>query len=148
MYLYRHSQRHRAASSVCPASIRVVTPQNVCLSAGCVVVTFAAPLIADNFPGVTAVCCPASGSCFPVGATTVTCTATDASGNTASCQFTVTTFDLCVQHDSNPNTVLVFNSITGDYCFCCNGTTFTGKGTVTSQGCILQRSNTIRRDAG
>ena len=35
----------------------------------------------------------ASGSTFPVGMTTVTNTATDASGNTSSCTFTVTVTD-------------------------------------------------------
>jgi hypothetical protein len=44
----------------------------------------------DNCPGVTFVCSAASGSTFPIGTTTVTCTATDTSGNTASCSFTVT----------------------------------------------------------
>ena len=41
----------------------------------------------------TVVCSPASGSFFPVGTTTVTCTATDGSGNMASCSFTVTVND-------------------------------------------------------
>lgn len=36
------------------------------------------------------VCEPASGSQFPIGDTVVTCTATDAAGNSASDQFTVT----------------------------------------------------------
>jgi hypothetical protein len=36
---------------------------------------------------------PASGSFFPVGTTTVTATATDAVGHTASCTFTVTVVD-------------------------------------------------------
>ena len=36
---------------------------------------------------------PPSGSTFPVGTTTVTNTATDASGNTTSCSFTVTVTD-------------------------------------------------------
>ncbi|HRI28793.1 MAG TPA: HYR domain-containing protein, partial [Chitinophagales bacterium] len=36
---------------------------------------------------------PASGSVFAVGTTTVTATATDASGNTATCNFTVTVND-------------------------------------------------------
>jgi len=36
---------------------------------------------------------PPSGSVFPVGVTTVTSTATDASGNTATCSFTVTIID-------------------------------------------------------
>src|SRR6185295_2025074 len=36
------------------------------------------------------ICVPPSGSPFPVGATPVQCTARDASGNSASCSFTVT----------------------------------------------------------
>jgi ELWxxDGT repeat protein len=35
-------------------------------------------------------CAPASGSIFPIGATTATCTASDISGNSASASFTVT----------------------------------------------------------
>jgi hypothetical protein len=42
-----------------------------------------------------------------------------------------------MQDDSNPNTVLLLNSNTGDYRFCCNGTTYTGRGKVTRQGCII-----------
>ncbi|HEX5822923.1 MAG TPA: HYR domain-containing protein, partial [Candidatus Limnocylindrales bacterium] len=42
----------------------------------------------DPSPGV--VCAPASGSTIPVGTTTVTCTATDASGNPRSASFHVT----------------------------------------------------------
>jgi hypothetical protein len=34
-------------------------------------------------------CAPASGSTFPIGTTTVTCTATDSSGNSASASFTI-----------------------------------------------------------
>ena len=37
----------------------------------------------------TVSCIPASGSAFPLGITTVTCTATDQAGNTGSAQFTV-----------------------------------------------------------
>jgi HYR domain len=39
---------------------------------------------------ITPQCSPASGSLFPVGDTTVTCTATDAAGNTATGSFVVT----------------------------------------------------------
>jgi hypothetical protein len=39
---------------------------------------------------LTPACTPASGSSFPVGTTTVTCTATDAAGNSGSASFTVT----------------------------------------------------------
>jgi hypothetical protein len=44
----------------------------------------------DNAPGVGLVCAPPSGSVFPVGPTLVTCTATDAAGNTANKAFLVT----------------------------------------------------------
>jgi hypothetical protein len=40
-------------------------------------------------PSPTAVCLPASGSTFPVGTTTVTCTASDASGNHSTTSFDV-----------------------------------------------------------
>jgi hypothetical protein len=43
----------------------------------------------DNCGWATVVCVPGSGSTLPVGRTTVTCTATDASGNTNSSTFTV-----------------------------------------------------------
>ena len=111
----------------CPANITVKAAQ-----AGdpCVVVNFPTPVATDNCPDPTVVCTPPSGTCFPLGTTTVTCTATDGSGNTASCTFKVNAFDLCLQDDSNPNTVLLINSVTGDYIFCCSGMTFTGKGTI------------------
>jgi len=44
----------------------------------------------DNCPGFVLSYSPPSGSTFPLGTTTVTATNTDLSGNTASCQFTVT----------------------------------------------------------
>jgi hypothetical protein len=44
--------------------------------------------IVDTNP--TLVCVPESGSVFPVGTTTVVCTATDDAGNSASCSFTIT----------------------------------------------------------
>jgi len=53
------------------------------------VVTFT-PSADDNVGVDTLECTPASGSTFPLGETTVTCTATDAAGNQASDDFTVT----------------------------------------------------------
>ncbi len=41
----------------------------------------------------TLVCTPASGSFFPIGATTVTCTATDTAGNTTTTSFGITVAD-------------------------------------------------------
>jgi len=41
----------------------------------------------------TVVCVPPSGSTFPVGTTTVTCTATDSANQTSQCSFDVTVLD-------------------------------------------------------
>ncbi|MFN8346837.1 MAG: HYR domain-containing protein [Spirosomataceae bacterium] len=67
----------------CPANITVCEGE---------IVTFATPTINDNCPGPTVMQTAGlpSGSVFPVGITTNAFTATDASGNTASCSFTVT----------------------------------------------------------
>ena len=60
-------------------------------SAAGVAVTYTAPLSHDAVDGdVAATCTPASGSTFTVGATTVTCTRTDAHLNTGSSSFLVT----------------------------------------------------------
>jgi hypothetical protein len=55
-------------------------------------VNFDPPIASDNCPGVTVVCDPPSGSTFPIGTTTVTCTAEDASADSpdAACTFDVT----------------------------------------------------------
>jgi hypothetical protein len=50
--------------------------------------------VTDNCSGATFACAPPSGSVFPVGTTTVTCTATDVGGATAECTFTVTVNDV------------------------------------------------------
>jgi len=71
----------------CPSNI--TTDENP-PGSGSATVTYATPSSSDNCPGQTVNCVPASGSSFSVGTTTVTCTAMDTSGNTASCQFTVT----------------------------------------------------------
>jgi hypothetical protein len=46
---------------------------------------------------VPVTCAPASGSIFPLGTTTVACTATDAAGNMASASFRVTVVDTIPQ---------------------------------------------------
>ncbi len=73
----------------CPANVSTGNTPGTCSA----VVNYSAPVAADNCPGVTVVCVPASGSTFPMGASTVNCTATDAAGNTAACAFTVTVTD-------------------------------------------------------
>lgn len=58
------------------------------------VVTYPLPAVTDDDdPNPSVVCSPASGSLFPAGVTTVTCTATDASGNATTATFTVTVRD-------------------------------------------------------
>jgi X-Pro dipeptidyl-peptidase len=53
-------------------------------------VSFTVTATDNEDPAPTVSCSPASGSAFPVGKTTVTCTATDASNNVSSGTFTVT----------------------------------------------------------
>lgn len=53
-------------------------------------VTYAAPQVSAGAPPVNVTCSPASGTPFPIGETTVACTAADALGRQASCLFTVT----------------------------------------------------------
>jgi hypothetical protein len=70
-------------------------PVNITLEPTCpsgAKATYTAPVGADNCAGATTVRTAglASGSVFPIGTTTVTHRVTDASGNSASCSFTVT----------------------------------------------------------
>jgi hypothetical protein len=123
-------------SITCPANVTALTAR-ACPAPTTNVVNYPAPTVTDNCPGVTVSCVPPAGSTFPLGTTTVTCTATDTSGNTATCSFTVTLFNACVQDDANPSRVLLWNTQTGDYRFCCNGSVFTGRGTVVTQGCTF-----------
>jgi HYR domain len=76
----------------CPANINFTTPG---ANDPCGVVTYATPGGSDNCAIQSVVCSPASGGCFPVGMTTVTCTATDTSGNHGSCSFKVTVSNPC-----------------------------------------------------
>ena len=59
--------------------------------------TFAATATDAIDPAPTVQCDPASGTVFPIGTTTVTCTATDASGNAATDTFTVHVKDAAEQ---------------------------------------------------
>jgi D-alanyl-D-alanine carboxypeptidase len=56
-------------------------------------VSFVATATDDLDGAITPVCQPASGATFPLSTTTVTCTATDAAGNSGSASFTVTVSD-------------------------------------------------------
>ena len=72
-------------SVTCPGDLTVPAT-----STGSTVVNYSLPAVTDNCPGAAFVCVPAAGANFPVGTTTVTCTATDAGGATAQCSFRVT----------------------------------------------------------
>ena len=74
----------------CPADITVNNDAGTCSA----IVTFPMPLVLDNC-GATATQTGglSSGSDFPVGVNTVEFTATDGSGNTAVCSFTITVVD-------------------------------------------------------
>jgi X-Pro dipeptidyl-peptidase len=81
-----------AAETVAPVLAGV--PDDIAVettSADGLAVSFPTPTATDNEdPSPAVTCAPASGSLFPVGTTTVTCTARDAHGNTSSDTFDVT----------------------------------------------------------
>ena len=117
-------------SITCPPDQTVAAAAS-CPIASSAVVTFPQPTAVGTCGPV--MCSPASGTIFPVGTTTVTCSAMGAQN----CSFTVTVFSGCLQDDSNPANVVLFNAATGEYRFCCNGTVLTGVGTVIVKGCVV-----------
>jgi hypothetical protein len=69
-------------------------------------VTYSGATAADDVDGsLTPLCSPASGATFPLGATTVTCSATDSAGNTGSNSFTVTVQDTTAPALSLPSSI-------------------------------------------
>jgi uncharacterized delta-60 repeat protein/uncharacterized repeat protein (TIGR01451 family) len=102
-------------SITCPGNLTAIADNG-----GTAVVTYADPLVSDNCSGANFSCSPPSGSTLPVGATAVTCVATDSGGATASCSFVISVvqalLDNCIQDDVTGD-VLRFSSRTGDYEF-------------------------------
>jgi hypothetical protein len=73
----------------CPANVTVE-----CTAPTGTPASFSPPAVSDTCsPVVTAACVPPSGSTFPLGTSTDTCTADDTHGNTNSCTFQVTVQD-------------------------------------------------------
>ena len=102
----------------CPSNITQNTDGGLCSA----VVTFSVTGT-DNCGVSAVVSSPGSGSTFAVGTTTVTGTATDLSGNTSSCSFTVTVADnefpvavcqaVTVELDNSGNSVIQASDIDG-----------------------------------
>jgi HYR domain len=77
------------------------------------VVTFAASATDPEDGPLTPVCTPASGATFPLGDTTVTCTATDSKGQTKSATFKVTVRDTTAPVLTLPAPITVDADATG-----------------------------------
>jgi dipeptidyl aminopeptidase/acylaminoacyl peptidase len=122
---------------VAPAAVNVAAPFQ-CPYANSTQVNFANPVASDDCPGVTVSCNPPSGSTFPVGTTVVNCMATDASGNHATCSFPVNVYSGALVDESNTGNVVLFNAMTGDYRFCCDGALIaSGHGVLSGSGCDI-----------
>ncbi len=94
--------------SNCPTDISINTNNTGCTG----IATWTAPTFNDNC-SFTSTSTHNSGDVFPVGITTVTYTVSDPSGNSNTCQFTVTvTDDIAVVLDST-NDALCFGSADG-----------------------------------
>lgn len=96
---------NNCVSIKCPTNITVQT----CLNGA--VVNYPAPTASSacGTPISSITCVPASGSVFPLGTTTVNCTATDVQGNSATCSFLVNV----IGDTTPPNCPPLFMSVTG-----------------------------------
>lgn len=140
---------------VCQAA---VVTQNPTAQAGCAggMVTFTAAASGSPTPTVQWQVSTDGGLTFTdiPGATSTSLTVTVNPGRqyravfTSLCGGTATTtvaalnvMDSVLKDDSSGST-LIFNSLTGDYSFCCGGTTITGKGVVTKKGNVVTLTHT------
>ena len=87
----------------CPANIVVSNTPNNCNAN----VFWTAPTASDNCSGVTLTATILPGSNFPIGTAPVTYTATDASGRTSTCTFTVTVNDTQLPTITCPAAIVV-----------------------------------------
>ncbi len=72
-------------SITCPASLSLTSAQATPIS-----VEYGVPTVSGGASPITTTCSPDNRAVFSIGATTVTCTATDAQQRTSSCSLTVT----------------------------------------------------------
>jgi len=88
-----------AADTIPPALHDVPGPLQVTTYGDSAVVTWQSPTATDNVdPDPSVGCDPDSGASFALGTTAVTCTATDAAGNSASASFDVTVVHVSQLH--------------------------------------------------
>ena len=80
----------------CPANVSVNTTSQTGIG------TWTAPEPIDACGGITLVSTHSSGSPFALGATAVTCQASDKKGNNSTCIFTVTVINACLSDVTNP----------------------------------------------
>ena len=88
----------------------IIAPSDITVEATApdgTIVSYSALAIDDADPSPNLVCDPASGSTFPLGTTIVTCTATDASGNSAHASFAVTVRDTTPPTITTPSSLVV-----------------------------------------
>lgn len=88
----------------------ITCPENIVAAespdgSGGAIVEYSTPIVTDNCtPAPELVCTPPSGSWFTNGLTTVNCLATDSSGNTNACSFTVRVIPITLRVTSIENT--------------------------------------------
>lgn len=98
-------------------TVRDTTPPMIAASANmtvpatspAAVVNYLTPTVTDNVGVAGVVCTPTAGSTFPIGTTTVTCIATDTSGNTATASFQVVVLGAAAQTAMLINLVQSYN---------------------------------------
>jgi hypothetical protein len=92
---------------VTPPTLTLPATQTVNVNASTTVAVTYSATAADGATPITPACTPPSGSTFSLGTTSVSCTATDAAGNTASGSFNV------VVQDTTPPTVSISSGPSG-----------------------------------
>ena len=129
----------------CPTSFAVGSTSNSGRA-----VTYPAPAASDNCSGVgTPTCTPPSGSNFPLGTTTVTCAAADASGNSASCSFAITVNQVALDVKDQLGCTGPGNVVTGTFTLTNNGAVPTAaSATVALPGGLLALPNTCASNVG
>jgi hypothetical protein len=104
------------------------------------------PGATDNCPGLTVVCIPPSGSVFPVGATAISCRATDAAGNITDATLKLVVFNIVAMDDNTRSLLRAVwnggNTASYDFLICSKGLTLKGTMSLISNFCKLEGRDT------